>query len=65
MNVIGAGYSRASETLEAAPPNRMLAERGESNADYLKSINRRIKAAIAIAPWGMPAGFWDAAGLQA
>ena len=64
MNVIGAGFSRASETLEAAPPNRMLAERGESNADYLKSMDRRIKAAIAIAPWGMPAGFWDAAGLQ-
>jgi predicted dienelactone hydrolase len=64
LNVIGAGYSRASETLEAAPPNRMLAERGDSNADYVKSMDRRIKAAIAIAPWGMPAGFWSAEGLQ-
>ena len=36
----------------------MLADRGESNPDYLKSTDPRIKAAIAIAPWGMPAGFW-------
>jgi predicted dienelactone hydrolase len=64
MNVIGAGYSKASETLEAAPPNRMLAERGDSNANYLGHTDTRIKAAIAIAPWGMPAGFWTADGLQ-
>ncbi|MEN3338858.1 MAG: hypothetical protein V7647_2534 [Acidobacteriota bacterium] len=64
LNVIGAGFSKGSETFEAAPPNRMLAERGTANADYLKSTDRRIRAAIAIAPWGMPAGFWDAQGLQ-
>ena len=64
LNVIGAGYSKAIEALEAAPPNRMLADRGESNAEYLKSTDPRIKAAIAIAPWGMPAGFWTAEALQ-
>ena len=28
VNVIGGGYSKASETLEGAPPNQLLAERG-------------------------------------
>ena len=28
VNVIGGGYSKASETLAGAPPNRLLAERG-------------------------------------
>ncbi len=64
VNVVGGGYTDASETLEVAPPNRLLAERAASNPAYRKSIDPRIKAAIAIAPWGMPAGFWDAEGLK-
>src|SRR3954453_21713014 len=64
VNTIGGGYSKASETLAGAPPNRLLAERGAANAEYRKSIDPRIKAAIAIAPWGMQLGFWDADGLK-
>ena len=64
VNVIGGGYSKASETLAGAPPNKLLAERGAANPDYRKSIDPRIKAAIAIAPWGMQGGFWDAEGLK-
>jgi predicted dienelactone hydrolase len=64
VNVVGGGYSKASETLAAGPPNRMLAERGASNPEYQKSTDARIKAAIAIAPWGMATGFWDADGLK-
>jgi predicted dienelactone hydrolase len=64
VNVIGGGYSKASETFQGAPPNHLLARRGAANADYRKSIDPRIKAAIAIAPWGMQVGFWDADGLQ-
>jgi predicted dienelactone hydrolase len=64
LNVIGGGYSKASETLALSPPNRMLGERGAANPEYRKSIDPRIKAAIAIAPWGMPTGFWDAEGLK-
>jgi predicted dienelactone hydrolase len=64
VNVVGGGYSKASETFTNAPPNRLLAERGASNPDYRKSIDPRIKAAIAIAPWGMASGFWDADGLS-
>ena len=63
VNVIGGGYSKASETGTTAPPNRLLAERGATNPDYRKSIDPRIKAAIAIGPWGMQTGFWDAEGL--
>ncbi len=63
VNVIGGGYSKASETFQTSPPNRLLAERGADNAAYQNSRDARIKAAIAIAPWGMQTGFWDAAGL--
>ena len=64
VNVIGGGYSKASETLNGGPPNRLLAERGAANPEYQKSRDERIKAVIAIAPWGMQAGFWDAEGLK-
>jgi len=64
VNVIGGGYSKASEAFQASPPNRMLAERGAANPDYQRARDPRIKAAIAIAPWGMQVGFWDADGLK-
>ena len=63
VNVIGGGYSAASETAVNAPPNRMLHERGATNPDYTNGRDPRIQAAIAIAPWGMQKGAWDAAGL--
>lgn len=64
VNVVGGGYSKASETISGAPPNKMLAERGAANPEYAKAMDPRIKAAIAIAPWGMVGGFWDAEGLK-
>jgi len=64
VNLVGGGYSKTSETLTGAPPNRLLAERGAANPEYRKTIDPRVKAAIAIAPWGMAAGFWDAEGLK-
>jgi predicted dienelactone hydrolase len=64
VNTIGGGYSKASETLAGAPPNKLLAERGAANPKYRQSLDPRIKAAIAIAPWGMQVGFWDADGLK-
>ena len=33
VNVIGGGYSKASETINGAPPNRLLADRGAANPD--------------------------------
>ena len=64
VNVLGGGYSAASVASTASPPNRLLAERGAANPDYAKSRDARIKAAIAVAPWGMNTGFWDADGLK-
>jgi predicted dienelactone hydrolase len=64
LNTIGAGFSQTIETRPVSPPNRLLAERGASNPAYSKSIDPRIKAAIAIAPWGMQEGVWDADGLK-
>lgn len=64
VNVIGGGYSKASETFGQSPPNRLLAERGADNPEYQKSMDSRIKAVIAVAPWGMQTGFWDSEGLK-
>lgn len=64
VNAIGGGYRDAAVAGETAPPNRLLADRAASNAAYRASIDPRIKAAIAIGPWGMQAGYWDAEGLQ-
>lgn len=65
VNVLGGGFRKGTEMLQVAPPNALLAERGASNLEYLRSLDSRIKAAIAIAPWGMQAGVWDAEGLKA
>ncbi len=64
VNVIGGGYSDASVAGAQAPPNRLLAERAASNPAYQKARDPRIKAAIAIGPWGMQGGFWDLEGLK-
>ena len=63
VNAIGGGFSDAAVTMAAAPPQRLLAERAASSPAYRQTLDTRIKAAIAIGPWGMQAGFWDAEGL--
>jgi predicted dienelactone hydrolase len=64
INTIGGGFSAAADSFNGAPPDRLLAERSAANPDYRRSLDPRIKAAIAIAPWGMQNGFWDADGLK-
>ncbi len=64
VNVIGGGFRKGVESLPASPPNRLLAERTASHPNYLLSLDPRIRAAIAIAPWGMQIGAWDAEGLK-
>jgi predicted dienelactone hydrolase len=64
VNVVGGGYSAANVALPTAPPNRMLAERGTAALTSGGGGDVRVKAAIAIAPWGMQTGFWDAEGLR-
>lgn len=64
VNVIGGGFSQTSIGLPAAPPNRLLADRAAGNPAYTATLDPRIKAAVAIGPWGMQGGFWDAEGLR-
>lgn len=63
VNVIGGGYA-ARPKFQNLPPNQLLAERGAANPEYQRARDPRIKAAIAIGPWGMQGGFWDAEGLK-
>lgn len=63
VNVIGGGFSDAAVGLPFAPPNRLLAEHQAGAETFEARRDPRVVAAIAIAPWGMNAGFWDADGL--
>ena len=64
VNTVGGGLSKASASFQGAPPNHLLADHGADNPDYQKRIDPRIKAAIAVAPWGRQVGIWDAEGLK-
>jgi len=61
INTVGAGVSAAAVTWGA--PNGALAIRQQGNSTYLASLDSRIKAVVAFAPWGYNYGVWDAAGL--
>jgi predicted dienelactone hydrolase len=63
VNVIGGAYREAAVSFAGAPPNGLLRERTVANPVYRASIDRRVRAAVAIGPWGMQVGYWDAAGL--
>ncbi len=65
LSSLGAGFSDAAVTSRGAPPNRLLFERAASNPAFAKSADPRIKAAVAIAPYGGAVGAWDAEGLRA
>ena len=65
LSALGAGFTDASVTAQNAPPNRLLYERAASNPAFAKQADRRIKAAIAIAPYGGAAGAFAADGLRA
>ena len=63
VNTIGGGFTASVVKSPLAPPNMALAKRQAGNNDYIASMDPRIKAAIAIAPWGWSSGFWDKDGL--
>ena len=63
VNTIGGGFAAAVVASPLAPPNGVLASRQAGNAAYTATMDPRIKAAVAIAPWGWNRGVWDAAGL--
>jgi predicted dienelactone hydrolase len=65
LNAAGAGYSEGSVKLFGAISggSDALKERVGSNEQYQKSLDPRIKAVVAFAPWGMERGVWDSISL--
>ena len=63
VNTIGGGFTAASGGFSWGTPNGALAVRQAGNPAHVASMDPRVKAAVAFAPWGWNAGFWDAAGL--
>jgi predicted dienelactone hydrolase len=61
LNVAGAGYSDNALKLFGAISggSKALAVRTSGNPEYQASIDPRIKAVVAFAPWGMERGVWD------
>jgi len=66
MNVAGAGYSdKLSGFFKMTTGgSKAIAVRTNGNSEFNASIDPRIKAVVAFAPWGMQRGIWDAEGLK-
>jgi predicted dienelactone hydrolase len=62
---LGAGLTDAVVALPTAPPNRLLHERAASNPAFPRRADARVKAAVAIAPYGGAVGAWSADALRA
>jgi predicted dienelactone hydrolase len=63
VNTVGGGVTANSVSQPWGAPNGLLRIRQSGEPGYLASMDPRIKAAIAFAPWGWNAGLWDAKGL--
>ncbi len=61
LNVAGAGYSdQIIKTFGAlSGGSKAIEVRTSNNPEYKASIDPRIKAVVAFAPWGMERGVWD------
>ena len=66
LNAAGAGYSKQLEAFFATITggSKAINVRIAGNPDFISSIDHRIKAVVAFAPWGMERGVWDAEGLK-
>lgn len=65
LNATGAGFSPQAMKLfgQMAGGSTALEPRTMDSPTYKASLDSRIKAVVAFAPWGMERGMWDAAGL--
>jgi predicted dienelactone hydrolase len=66
LNAAGAGYSKQLVTFFGAMSggSKAIEILTTNNPDYQASYDKRIKAVVALAPWGMERGVWDAEGLK-
>jgi predicted dienelactone hydrolase len=58
LNNLGGAYNPEYINNTRAPVNGLLSEHTELNPDYRSNLDPRIKAGIAIAPWGMNNSIW-------
>jgi predicted dienelactone hydrolase len=56
---LGGGLSDELVTNENAPPNALAYRHAAANPEFRENLDSRIRAGIAIAPWGMAAGVWN------
>lgn len=65
LNAAGAGYSVKLTTAfsQMTGGSNAISVRTTDNAEFKASFDKRIKAVVAFAPWGMQRGVWDSAGL--
>ncbi len=66
LNAAGAGYSAALSGFFGTLTGGSTAMNGRlaGNDQFIASRDKRIKAVVAFAPWGMERGIWDSSGLQ-
>lgn len=66
LNVAGAGYSPQAVQLfrGISGGSNALIKRSAGNPEFQASLDPRIKAVIAFAPWGMQRGVWNEEGLS-
>lgn len=58
----GAGVTKASTEYSWGTPNGLLEQHLAGSDSHEALMDERLKAIIAIGPWGRNAGFWDASG---
>ena len=59
VNSAGAGYTESAVNLSWGVPGGHLEIRQAGNQTYQESLDDRIKAVFAMAPWGANNGFWN------
>ncbi|TDO94859.1 platelet-activating factor acetylhydrolase isoform II [Halanaerobium saccharolyticum] len=59
INAAGAGYTESAVNLNWGVPGGHLKIRQAGNEAYKNSLDDRIKAVFAMAPWGANNGFWN------
>ncbi|CAH0997668.1 hypothetical protein EMA8858_03802 [Emticicia aquatica] len=66
LNVAGAGYSDQITKIfgSLSGGSKAIEVRTSSHPDYRATVDNRIKAVVAFAPWGMERGAWDAESLK-
>ncbi len=64
VNNLGGGYSDDMVDNFLAPPNGLLAEHTTGNPEYRNNLDSRIKAGVAVGPWGKNLNLWRDSDLE-